>query len=397
MCIVKLFKKLFDIFSSFGFVVINLILLFFLVLFGTLYQVDHGLFQAQQKYFYSLFLVHDLFGVVPIPMPGAYLCMILLGITLILGGLVRIKKNWKRPGILITHVGILVMLLSALITFKYQIRGNMMLSESPIAESSERYGDEILSYSEWAIEVGRPEPGSTIFVIGEEEISDLGPNEARTFHSDELPFDVTVSGYLRNAMPEIAGAAAPGGERVVDGYYLMALKPNPKVEAEVAGAYVTLKDKESGEETEGILTGYSRAPMTATGGGHDWAVAIARKRWKVPFTVYLDDFIVDFHPGTSMAANFESQVTKIEDGNREKIRIWMNHPLRHKGFTFFQASWGPENARPGDKLFTVFEVVKNPADQGPLVACIIVGIGLLIHFLQKLGKYIKAETKRRTA
>lgn len=392
----KLFKILFDIFSSFGFAVIMLIGLFALVMLGTFYQVEHGLFQAQARYFNSIYFMQS-FGPISIPVPGAYLLMILFSINLITGGLVRIKKNWKRPGIIITHVGILVMLLSALITFKYSIRGNMTLYESPMAEATERYGDEILSYNEWAIEVGQPETGSTLFVITESEFGDLGSNNARTYYSEDLPFDVTVSGYLRNAEPREAGATAPPGARVVDGFYLRDVGPNSQVEREVAGAYVTLKDKASGAETEGILSGFSRAPFTAKGGGDDWVIEMARRRWAVPFTVYLDDFIVDFHPGTSMAANFESQVTKIEGDNREKIRIWMNHPLRHKGFTFFQANWGPPNAQPGDTLYTGFEVVKNPADQGPLVACIIVGIGLLIHFLQKLSKYAKAETKRRTA
>ena len=108
----------------------------------------------------------------------------------------------------------------------------------------------------------------------------------------------------------------------------------------------------------------------------------------------VDDFRRELHAGTTMAASFESDVTKIEDGAEEKIRIWMNHPLRRRGFTFFQASWG---TGPNDRLFTVFEVVRNPADQGPLVACIIIGIGMLIQFLQKLAGYMRTEAKRRTA
>jgi hypothetical protein len=75
----------------------------------------------------------------------------------------------------------------------------------------------------------------------------------------------------------------------------------------------------------------------------------------------------------------------------------MNHPLRHDGYTFFQESWGPGNAAPGDPLFSQFAVVRNPGDQGPLYACIIVSVGLLLHFIQKLLAYMRAETKRRTS
>ena len=139
-------------------------------------------------------------------------------------------------------------------------------------------------------------------------------------------------------------------------------------------------------------------PLTVTAGGEDWTVGLARKRWKVPFTVTLDDFIRELHPGTDMPASFESYITKAETGQPdEKIHIYMNHPLRYQGYTFFQASWGPQNAGPDTRLFSVFAVVRNPADQVPLVACIIVGVGLTLHFGQRLYTYLRRETKRRTA
>jgi hypothetical protein len=46
-------------------------------------------------------------------------------------------------------------------------------------------------------------------------------------------------------------------------------------------------------------------------------------------------------------------------------------------------------------LFSVFAVVQNPADHWPLYSCIIVACGLLIHLLQKLARYLRAENRRR--
>jgi hypothetical protein len=72
----------------------------------------------------------------------------------------------------------------------------------------------------------------------------------------------------------------------------------------------------------------------------------------------------------------------------------MNQPLRHEGFTLYQSSWGPSNARPGDPLFSTFSVVRNPADQWPLYSCLTIAAGLLLHFVRKLLGYLRSENRR---
>jgi hypothetical protein len=76
------------------------------------------------------------------------------------------------------------------------------------------------------------------------------------------------------------------------------------------------------------------------------------------------------------------------------VRISMNQPLRDGGLVLYQASWGPSNARPGDPLFSTFAVVRNPADRLPLVACIVIAAGLLVHFGRKLALHLRAEASR---
>jgi hypothetical protein len=74
----------------------------------------------------------------------------------------------------------------------------------------------------------------------------------------------------------------------------------------------------------------------------------------------------------------------------------MNEPLRHRGYTFYQHEMHtlrePIN---GQKFATVFSVVRNPADSWPLWACVVIGIGLLMHFTQKLTRHVRAETRRQ--
>ncbi len=71
----------------------------------------------------------------------------------------------------------------------------------------------------------------------------------------------------------------------------------------------------------------------------------------------------------------------------------MNEPLREQGLVVYQASWGPQNARPGDPLFSTLSVVRNPADQFPLYACIVIATGLVFHFSRKLVRYIRIEAR----
>ena len=82
-------KKTGEFLASYGLSCILFVLLLLLTYLGTLYQVEHGLYEAQKKYFESFLLIHDAFGVVPVILPGTYLLLILLFVNLILGAVVR--------------------------------------------------------------------------------------------------------------------------------------------------------------------------------------------------------------------------------------------------------------------------------------------------------------------
>ncbi len=53
----------------------------------------------------------------------------------------------------------------------------------------------------------------------------------------------------------------------------------------------------------------------------------------------------------------------------------------------------PPDARPGDRLYSMFQVVKNPADHWPLYSLIVSSIGLGIHFLTKLFRFLNRSSR----
>ena len=99
-------RNLYRFLSSYGLSCVLFFLLFRLTLMGTLEQIHLGLFDVQKKYFESVFLIHELFGVLPIPLPGAYLVMSALAVNLFLGGIVRARKGPAHWGVLLGHIAV---------------------------------------------------------------------------------------------------------------------------------------------------------------------------------------------------------------------------------------------------------------------------------------------------
>lgn len=387
----KTLRSTYQFLSSYGLAGTLFILLLILTFFGTLEQGQRGLFETQKKYFESLFVVHHIFDKVPVLLPGGYLLMSLLTINLIFGGVIRMRKGWRQAGVLVVHAGILLLMASAFITHRYAIEGHLTLYEN-------QRSDEFLSYHHWELAVTQAATTGSVqqFVVPDSVFADLAPGETTTFKAEALPFDLQIDNFYPNASLQRAGPMAGQVAKVVDGQCLLEQPRTPEQERNVAGAYVTIREKNTGATSDRILYGMAERPAFVTADGDSWLIELRRQRWELPFTIVLDQFTRELYPRTNTPRVFMSDVTKIEKGSEEKLRIAMNEPLRYHGFTLFQASWGPQDAAPGDPLFSTFAVVRNPADQFPLYACIIITIGLVLHFSMKLSGHIRKSRRALT-
>lgn len=382
----RLLKRIIDFLSSLGLSCILFLLLLVLTYLGTLYQVEHGLYEAQRKYFESFFLIHRAFGVLPVPLPGTYLVSIVLCANLVLGALVRARKDWKRLGLWIAHAGIVVLLGGSFAAFQWSDEGHMTLNEHEQADVFE-------SYNEWEITVRETASSGEVDeqVIGQQH---LRSGRDVTFAFEAVPFTVSVSGYESNCEPRPASVGKTGA-RVIDGFTLKSKPINKKQGRNAAGAYITVTETGGGKSHEGILWGWAQHPFRFSAGGKQWDIDMHRRRWTLPFTIVLDKFTHERHPGTMMPKTFRSDVTRIEDGVSQQIEISMNKPMRHRGYSFYQSSWGSDNAGPGTRIYSVFSVVRNPADQVPLYACIIITVGLTLYFSLRLASHLRRESKKR--
>lgn len=381
--------------SSFGLAVFVLVLFFILTLLGTLEQVEHGLYETQKRYFDSFFVWYDIGGVELPLIPGVRLLMWVLFFNMLSAAILKMKKSWKGAGLLIAHFGILLLLVGGAIGLQFKKYGAMMIWEGDTASEFE-------SYTEWQLDimpVDEEGVAKKALVIPAGRIDQISADQTRVFTSDELPFDMVIHGKERNAIPVPAGApmSASVNGMEIDGYKLMSMKPAKEAERNLPGMYVSFPESGKAEESEpeAILWGGDVAPYTVEKDGKRWGVKLVKEKWKVPFEIKVRDFHFEYFPGTRKAKVYRADVTKIENGDERDVRISMNEPLRHKGYTFFQSSFGPSGAddKGDQRMYTVLAVMKNPADHWPLVSLIVSGVGLMIHFMIQLGAYLKKQRK----
>lgn len=393
----SIFVKVFDVLSGFGLATITLLLLGVLTWLATLEQIEHGLYPTLNKYFHwkSFFLLPDIKingKMFPIPpLPGGYWVSALLLLNLILGGVVRMRKGWKHSGNLIAHFGIIFMLLGGGVAHHFSERGNMAVGVGEVSNTAEDYFEYVVEVAE--IKDGKAEE---IHVVRGDDFHDLEGGKLRTIRLPAMPFDLQLTGYLKNCQPVVITERAPAQkEFVADQYYLMSKPDEINAEANTAGCYARILYQDGSKSDPFILAGASFHPFTIRHEDRIFTIDMRKRLWPMPFEVKLDEFTADFHPGTSMAAKFISKITRIEDGNETKYTIQMNEPMRYEGLTFFQASYGPPGAGPGDRMYSVFEIVKNPADHWPEYSLYIVTFGMLVTFGIKLFSFLFAKSTKK--
>ncbi len=94
-----------------------------------------------------------------------------------------------------------------------------------------------------------------------------------------------------------------------------------------------------------------------------------------------------------MARAYSSKVTVKEGASSEDTKIYMNHPLRRRGYTLYQASF--DMSDPSGIETSVFQVVYNKGRYMPYIAVFVVLIGLLIHIFIQVPRLLAATSTRK--
>ena len=391
-------KNIFKLLTSLRLTVVCLAAGILLVFFGTIAQVNEGLYDAQHRWFRSFFVWWSPAGANwKIPMfPGGYLVGTVLLVNLIAAHINRFQLSWKKLGIHIIHGGIIVLLAGQLATDMFSKEMQMSFAEG----ESRNYSVDARA-SELVFMTDGPSPDQDKVVAVPDGLMKVG----REIRHPELPVTVRVKEWfvnsdVRQRAPMVdtnpPSATAGHGPNVT-------LIPFPETkkmdERNLPAAIVELKGPQGSLGTW-LLHAKLREQEVSVG-DKIWRMGFRFEREYHPFTVRLEKTTHEIYrgtgspdrPETAIPKNFQSRV-RIDNPQRRESRevdIYMNNPLRYEGLTFFQYQMGRDEMEQNRGTSTL-QVVRNPGWVTPYAGCVLVGGGMLVQFLSHLVGFIK---KRR--
>ncbi|HAB17908.1 MAG TPA: cytochrome c biogenesis protein ResB [Verrucomicrobiota bacterium] len=428
-------RRLIDLFSSLRLTVLLLALSIVVVFFGTLAQTEDGLYVAQDKYFRSVFSVwspHDpAWKWVMVPLPGGYLLGVLLLINLLAAHATRFKFTWKKAGIFLTHLGVIMLLVGQLATDMFARESRMRF-----AEGESRSFTEDFHKVELAVLTDAAQPGAENVVAFPESRLRAGA----TLQASELPFTLRVQEFMPNSDPEIRrpSSADPtsgstnvagrnsGGSASETSWDGIARRfeftpqpltremdskniPTALVEAvgsdgQVLGRWALTAWAGDADMANVLFVTWMRsfqkqgdpapfvrarrlvdemtAPQTLEVAGKTYTLVLRPERYYQPFALDLQRVTHETYQGTDTPKNFQSRVRidNFRTGEKREVDIYMNNPLRYDGLTFFQHQMDASTMNLDGRPVTVFQVVKNPSWLAPYAGTLVVGLGLIVQF-----------------
>jgi hypothetical protein len=376
-----------DFFVSLKLTVVLLGLSIILIFAATLDQVHLGIWAVQQKYFQTFFVLWKV-GEVPIPVfPGGYFLGGLLLVNLLAAHAYRFKLSWRKSGILLTHLGLILLLVGQLLTGLWQQEYQMRLEEGESKNYAESYQN-----NELAITNTTDPKFDDVVAIPESLLA-----KGAEIQHPKLPFRVVTRAYFPNSSPlePRADGAPPSlatagvGVRLTTSPAAVTYKPD---ERNIPASYIELVGAEGSLGIWLVSEDPRLIPQHFTdAAGHSWKISLRAQRAYKPFSLTLLKFNHDIYAGTDIPKNFSSRIRlTTPDGHEDReVLIYMNNPLRYAGLTFYQASFEKDNEH-----VTILQVVRNPSWLLPYLACGLMGLGLVIQFGIHLFGFIG---KRRAA
>jgi hypothetical protein len=374
-------EKVFDFLASLKLSVVVLTLALVIVFWGTLAQVNMGLYKAQNEFFRSFFIYWQPQGAtwkIPI-FPGGYTVGFVFLFNLLAAQIKTFELSVKKFGLILVHVGLILLLIGQLATDMLAVESTMHIREG-----------EAKNYSEMDRYVELAVINTT---AGDRERVTAIPQDALTHESEiqdpSLPFAIHVRHFYPNSAVTQVGPMS--GEK---GVATQGFGPQVSVRETARETDMNRRDMPSallelttpqGSLGTWFVSLWIEQPQHVHVGNQEFEVVLRPQRLYKPYTIHLLSFTHEVYPGTEIPKDFSSmvRVQNPQTGEDRQVRIYMNNPLRYGGETYYQASFDTDNKG------TILQVVRNPGWLTPYFSCVLVGIGLLWQFLVHLIPFLK--------
>jgi hypothetical protein len=411
-------SRLIKIFTSLRLTVILLAFAILLVFFGTLAQVDEGLYNAQARYFRQwIILGLDIFGrKIPLILPGGYLIGTMLLLNLLAAHIYRFQLSVKKIGIQITHAGVILLLAGQLVT-------DMMSRETQIhfAEGETRSYSESPRNYELIFTSEDDSNGEQVVAIPDKLL--VGGDEIQ---NKNLPLTIRVKKFWKNSEPQFRAPMMQNGLPLATNGVAVNFDFHPLAETktmddknvptaliEIIGASDSPGDwvvsdwssddamieavkqnyaQQLGAQMARKIAGDLTRSQFVFANGKKYDFALRPERIYHPFSLTLLKATHSIYPGTDIPKDFRSrvQLQNPQNGENREVEISMNHPLRYAGLTFYQyqMSAGEAVEQAGETPSSVLQVVRNPGWLTPYIGCALVAAGLVTQFMFHLTGFI---------
>jgi hypothetical protein len=371
-----LLDRLVSFFTSLRLTVVCLALGLVLVFWGTLAQVELGLYKAQAEFFRSFFIYWGPKGAtwrIPV-FPGGYLVGGLLIINLVAAHCKRFAFTANKAGLWMVHAGLILLLLGQLGTDLLSRESTLHLREGEAKDYSEKERDAELA----VIDVTDPETDTVVSIPQGILMS------RKSIQHPGLPFTVQVKAFMANSRVSERGTNDVAPPAATQGIGARATaKELPRItemeKRDVPSAVVEIVTPQGSLGTW-LVSEFIDQPQSVTWNNRTYQVVLRPRRHYKPYSIQLLKFQHDVYPGTEIPKNFSSRVLlqRPETGEKREVLIYMNNPLRYAGETYYQASYDEDN------LGTILQVVRNPSWLTPYFSCVLVSAGLLVQFSASL-------------
>jgi hypothetical protein len=367
-------------FGSLKLSLLCLALLMVLVVACTLAQVRLGTFGAVNAYIRSPLVYWDLPDSdwsIPI-FPGGALVGLVLAVNLIVAQARRLQLTWRKSGLWAVHAGLILLFAGEFVTGFFQKEMQLPIEqgetrdfvESPrdvevaVVDATSADHDDAYGVPESLLLKGAPVP-----IAG-------------------TPLTLRVRGYLRNAELVRPGPEGPAPQATAGVGVDVAVQQKPPAanddQPDNRAALIEPVADGTSYGTFLVSTGIAE-PQRFVHKGRTYLLSMRFARQYLPYSVTLKKFSHDVYPGTDIPKNFSSllHISNAQRGEERDVLVYMNQPLRYEGKAYYQASFGK-----GDTL-SILQVVQNPGWLLPYVSCVLVGLGLCIHFALSLARSVR--------
>src|SRR3954454_12524172 len=356
-----MWTRFIDLITSLKLTIVCLAAAMVLIFAGTLAQVHVDIHDVQERYFQSwlVWWPADTHGFRMPIFPGGHLIGAVLLINLVAAHTRRFRWAWQKLGIHLTHAGLIIMLAGGLFTDLFAVESHMRLNWG----DTKNYSEDPRKMEMAVIDTSDAELDQ-VTAIPEALLRRGG-----TIEHKSLPFRIVVRNFFQNSRLKMASEAGgslkpianqgPGAQVLVE--------PVPRAtgmnDRDLVSAAVEIITPERSLGTW-LVSDALGAPQTFSAGGRTWQLTMRPARYYKPYSVTLQKFTHEKYAGTDIPKNFASTVTLI-DPNRSvnrNVLIYMNHPLRYRGETYYQAGFQPDDSA------TILQVVHNPSFVPPYLA-----------------------------